>query len=72
MIVINKIAEGIYEYYAKTDIESFWAVLKRGIYGIYHHVSVKYLQRYIDEFCFRWNNRKHENMFDLVLKQAVL
>lgn len=52
-------------------IESFWALLKRGIYGIYHHVSVKYLQSYIDEFVFRSNN-KDINMFDLVLKQSVL
>ena len=54
------------------NIESFWATLKRGIYGIYHHVSVKYLQRYIDEFCFRWNNRDCDNLFDLVLRQTVL
>jgi transposase-like protein len=54
------------------NIESFWAVLKRGIYGIYHHVSIEYLQNYINEFCFRFNNRKNGNMFDMVLKQAVL
>jgi len=52
-------------------IESFWAILKRGVYGIYHHVSVKYMQKYVDEFCFRYNNRGH-NMFDMVLKQAVI
>ena len=53
------------------NIESFWATLKRGIYGIYHHISVEYMQRYIDEFCFRYNNRDVD-MFELVLKQSVL
>jgi len=51
--------------------ESFWAILKRAVYGIYHHVSVKYLQRYVDEFCFRWNNRDND-MFGIVLMQSVL
>ncbi len=53
------------------NIESFWATLKRGVYGIYHHVSVEYMQRYVDEFCFRYNNRKND-MFTMVLKQSIL
>lgn len=53
------------------SIESFWAILKRGVYGIYHHVSVKHMQNYIDEFCFRYNNRK-QNMFDMVLAQSII
>ena len=36
-------------------IESFWALLKRGIAGSYHHVSPKHLQRYVDEYCWRAN-----------------
>ena len=37
------------------DIEAVWAVLKRGIYGTFHHVSEKHLGRYVDEFTFRLN-----------------
>ncbi len=37
------------------SIESVWAVLKRGLNGVYHHASKKHLPRYIDEFTFRLN-----------------
>lgn len=36
-------------------IESVWAVLKRGLHGVYHHASPKHLHRYVDEFTFRLN-----------------
>ncbi len=38
-------------------VESFFALLKRGIYGTYHHVSREHLHRYASEFGFRWNTR---------------
>lgn len=38
--------------------ESFFALLKRGHYGIFHHLSKRHLHRYCDEFAFRWNHRK--------------
>lgn len=38
------------------SIESVWAVLKRGLIGVYHHASPKHLSRYVDEFTFRLND----------------
>ena len=38
------------------SIESVWAVLKRGLHGVYHHTSKKHLGRYVDEFTFRLND----------------
>jgi transposase-like protein len=39
-------------------IEGFWSLLKRGIVGIYHHVSPEHLHRYCEEFEYRYNSRK--------------
>jgi len=44
------------EIYTNT-VEGFWSLLKRGITGIYHFVSKKHLQKYVDEFVFRYNTR---------------
>ncbi len=38
-------------------IEGFWSLLKRGIGGVYHSVSSKHLQGYLDEYAFRYNHR---------------
>ena len=38
--------------------ESYFALLKRGVHGTFHHVSKKQLARYCDEFSFRWSQRK--------------
>ena len=47
--------------YARGDvttnsIESVWAVLKRGLHGVYHHASPKHIGRYVNEFTFRLND----------------
>jgi len=52
-------------------IESFWALLKRGIVGQYHKVSVRHLPKYIDEFCYRHNHRDNDDLFDTTILNAV-
>ena len=38
-------------------VESFFAILKRGVMGSFHSVSEQHLGRYVDEFAFRWDTR---------------
>lgn len=57
-------------------VESYFGILKRGITGVYHHVSEEHLQRYVDEFDFRFSNRKSLGIndvqrADLLLKGVV-
>lgn len=52
-------------------VESFWALLKRGVVGQYHKVSMKHLPKYVDEFSYRWNHRKDDNLFGSTLQRAV-
>jgi hypothetical protein len=41
------------------SIEGFWPLVKRGIGGVYHSVSAKWLQSYLDEYAWRYNHREH-------------
>lgn len=58
--------------FSTNAIENYWSILKRGIYGIYHQVSVKHCQLYLDEFSFRFNSREETNQvrFIQALKQS--
>ena len=52
------------------NIEGFWSLAKRGISGVYHAVSPKYLQTYLNEYAFRYNHRNDAvPMFKLILRR---
>jgi transposase-like protein len=63
--------DGIYvdgDVYTNT-VESAFSLLKRGIVGTWHRVSAKHLQAYLNEMCFRFDNRKNPYLFrDTLLK----
>ncbi len=53
-------------------IEGFWSLIKRGIGGVYHSVSKKYLQTYLDEYSFRYNRRNDDQpMFTSLLEEVA-
>lgn len=55
--------------FTTNSIEGFWSIIKRGIIGIYHKTTKKHLQKYINEFVFRYNFRELNNAsrFNLLL-----
>ena len=53
-------------------VESAFSLLKRGIVGTWHKVSAKHLPAYLDEMCFRFNNRKNRFLFRDTLTKLIL
>jgi transposase len=53
------------------SVEGLWSLIKRGIGGVYHSVSQKHLQGYLNEYCFRYNRRHEGNQqFKAILLRA--
>ena len=53
-------------------LENVWSLFKRSIIGSYHQISVKHLDRYLDEFEFRFNNRHNPYLFrDTLLRHLI-
>lgn len=65
------------QVYVKGDvhtntIDGFWSLVKRGISGVYHAVSAKHLQSYLNEYSFRYNHRNDERpMFETILRRVA-
>jgi transposase-like protein len=66
---INHSKEYVHGDVHTNTVESAFSLLKRGIFGTWHKVSAKHLPAYLDEMCFRFNNRKNNYLFrDTMLK----
>jgi transposase len=53
------------------SVEGFWSPIKNGIRGVYHQVSLEYLQHYLDEYAFRYNHRFEGNQqFKRILERV--
>jgi transposase-like protein len=53
-------------------VESAFSLFKRGVTGAFHKVSLKHLQRYLNEFSFRFNNRKAADLFGMTVRRMAL
>ena len=60
--VNHSVGEYVREQAHTDGLESFWAPMKRGYVGVYHKMSPKHLQRYVDEFLHRHNNRPKDTI----------
>jgi transposase-like protein len=56
-MVNHSIGEYVRGDFHTNTIEGYFSIFKRGIYGVYHHVSEEHLKRYLAEFDFRYNER---------------
>jgi len=59
-------------FHHSNTAESYFAILKRGVYGTFHHVSVAHLNRYLAEFDFRYNNRSALGITDTMRSDELL
>lgn len=57
-VVCHSGEEFVRENIFTNNMEGFWSHFRRMITGCYHNITDKYLQRYVDEACYRWNTRK--------------
>ena len=70
-VVKHSVSEYVRDQAHTNGIESFWALLKRGYHGTYHHMSEKHLNRYIGEFSGRYNDRELDTItqMELIVKR---
>lgn len=69
--VVNHSEQYVRGEWHTNNLESFWALFKRGFYGQYHQLSTRHLYRYFDEFCYRHNHRENKDLFALTISRGL-
>jgi transposase-like protein len=59
-------------FFHTNTAEGYFSILKRGIIGVYHHVSEAHLRRYLAEFDFRYTNRERLGVNDALRAELAL
>ena len=54
------------------SLEGAFSLFKRALIGSFHQISIKHLQRYLDEFTYRFNGRDHPDLFSVTLARLAL
>jgi transposase-like protein len=70
--VAHRLEEWVRGDVSTNSIEGEWSLFNRGLVGAFHHVSPKHLDRYLDEFEFRANNRGNPHIFRDAVRELVL
>ena len=70
--VRHSVGEYVQDMVHTNGIESFWSMLKRAHKGVYHKISPKHLQRYVNEFSGRHNIRDHDTIDQMAAVVAAM
>lgn len=73
-VTINHSKSYVNDWIHTNTIERFWAIVKRGITGQFHIECKKYLDSYLNEFCYRYNARKLEGatLFGMTIDRMLM
>jgi transposase-like protein len=57
--------------YHTNNLENIWSKLKRAIYGQYHKITVRYLQLYLNELCFKHNYKNDDDIYETLILKSI-
>lgn len=71
LIVNHEKDEFVKGKYHTNNLENIWSKLKRAVYGQYHKITVRYLQLYLNELCFKHNYKNEEDIYETFILKSI-